>query len=105
MAANLLHTKLSHSGFRTVTTATGRSVHRRPATAPLVLLAGAARARVVPPDVGSIAPWFTAAGTGLDLPMPPEIPISCHEPSRHVHNDFFALLCADRLRAHLPGFF
>jgi hypothetical protein len=33
--------------------------------------------------------------------MLPEIPISCHEPSRHVHDDFFAFLWADWRGAHL----
>ncbi len=33
-----------------------QSVHRRPAAAPLVLLPGATRARLVPSDLGSIAP-------------------------------------------------
>jgi hypothetical protein len=33
--------------------------------------------------------------------MTPKIPISWHESSRHVHNDFFALLWADRARARL----
>ena len=44
-------------------------------TALLVFLSRAARARVVPPDLGSIAPWFTRAGTRTDLPMLSEIPI------------------------------
>jgi hypothetical protein len=32
--------------------------------------------------------------------MLPKVPISCHEPSRHVHDDFFALLWANRFGAH-----
>jgi hypothetical protein len=40
-------------------------------------------------------------GTGTDLPMRPEIAIRPQQPSRHVHDDFFALLRADRLGAHL----
>jgi hypothetical protein len=33
-----------------------------------------------------------------------EIPLRCHEPSRHVHDNFFALLWADRLGTHLRVF-
>jgi len=33
-----------------------------------------------------------------------EIAISSHEPSRHVHDDLFALFWADRFRAHLRVF-
>ena len=51
------------------------SVQRRPAAALLVLLPGAARARVVPPELGSNSPRFTSVGTRADLPMLPEIPI------------------------------
>src|ERR1017187_8044689 len=82
----------------------GRSVHGRPTAALLVLLPGAARTRIVSPDLGSIAPSFTRVGTGTDLPMRPEIPIRSQESSRHVHDDFFALFWADRLGAHLRVF-
>ncbi len=77
------------------------SVHRRPAAAFLVLLPGAARARVVPPDLGSVAPWFARAGTRTDLPMRPKIPIRPQESRRHMHDDFFALLWAARPRPRL----
>src|ERR1035437_7668973 len=80
------------------------SVHRRPAAATLVLLPGAARARIVPPALGSAAPWHRRGGPGTDLPMRPEIAIRPQQPSRHVHDDFFALLWADRLGAHLRVF-
>lgn len=36
---------------------TGFSVHRRPAAAPLVLLPGTARARIVPADLGDPRNW------------------------------------------------
>src|ERR1035438_7710597 len=56
----------------------------------------------------SARPWEHCAearvcesGAYMALPMLPEISISCHEPSRHVHNDFFVLLWADRLGAHV----
>ena len=71
------------------------AVHRRPAAASLVFLSRAARARIIPPDLGSIAPWFTPVGTRTDLPMRPEILIRPQKPSRHVRDDFFALLRAD----------
>src|ERR1035437_4560207 len=80
------------------------SVHSRPTAAPLVFLARAARARLVPPDLGSVAPRLTRVRTRTDLPMLPEIPIRPQQPSRHVHDDFFALLWADRLGAHLRVF-
>src|ERR1039458_10471630 len=63
---------------------TGRSVHRRPAAAFLILLPGAAGTQVIPPDLGRIAPWFTRAGTWTDLTMLPEILVSAQQPSRHV---------------------
>jgi len=45
-----------------------------PATAaPLVFLPGVARARVIPPDLESIAPRVPRVGTGTDLPMCPKI--------------------------------
>lgn len=42
------------------------SVHRHPTAALLVFLAGATGARIVPPDLGSTALWFTPVGTGTD---------------------------------------
>src|ERR1035437_10792637 len=79
------------------------SVHSRPTAAPLVFLARAARARTIPPALGNIAPWFTPVGTRTALPLRPEIAIRSQQPSRHVHDDFFALR-ADRLGAHLRVF-
>src|ERR1035441_9846749 len=104
---NLFGFNYCTSGYRklqAVAAATGRSVHRRPAAAPLVLLSRAAGARIVPPDLGSIAPWFTRVCTRTDLPMRPEIAVRPQQPSRHVHDDFFALLGADRLGGHLRFF-
>src|ERR1035437_6692261 len=78
------------------------SVHARPAATPLVLLPRATRTRIVPPDLGSIAPWLGREGRAcIGLPMRPEILIPPQQPSRHVHDDFFALLRADRLGTHL----
>src|SRR5713226_7764976 len=79
------------------------SVYGRPATAALVFFPGAARARIVPTDLGS-ATKLTRVDTRVDRSMRPEIPISCHEPSRHVQDDFFVLLWAHRLGAHLRVF-
>jgi hypothetical protein len=70
----------------------------------LVFLPRAARARGVPPDFGSGAPWLRRAGTRFGLPMVPEIPICLQQPSRHVHDHIFPLLRADRLGAHLRVF-
>ena len=50
--------------------------------APLVFLPGVARARVIPPDLESIAPRVTRVGTGTDLPMCPEIAIRTQQPAR-----------------------
>src|SRR5208282_5060828 len=81
-----------------------RSVHPRPAAALLVFLAGAPPARLLPPDLGCAAPWRAPVGSGLDLPMLPEIAIRPQQPRRHAHDDFFALFRADRLGAHLRVF-
>src|ERR1019366_9204289 len=81
-----------------------RSVHRRPAAAFLVFLPRAAGTRIVPPDFGNIAPGLTRVCTRTDLPMLPEIAMRPQQSSRHVHDDFFALLWADRLGAHLRVF-
>src|SRR5450759_1856558 len=64
-----------------------KSVHGRRAAALLVLLPGAARTRVVPPDLGSIAPWLARVGTRVDLSMRPEIAIRTQQSSRHVHDE------------------
>jgi len=54
-----------------------------PATAaPLVFLPGAARARVIPLDLESIAPRVTRVGTGTELPICPEIAIRTQQPTR-----------------------
>ena len=45
----------------------------------------AARARVVPSDLGSVAPGYPV-GTRVCLPMRPEIPIRPQQPSRHVRD-------------------
>src|SRR5208282_1805082 len=79
---------------------TGASVHRRPAAAPLVFLPGTTRAQIIPPDLESIAPWFTPVGTGTDLPLRPEVPIRLQQPRRHPSNDLLPLLRADRLGTH-----
>ena len=64
------------------------SVHRRPAAAPLVLLAGAAGAHFVPTDLGGSASWFAALATEPNLPSLTKILVSAQEPSRHVRDDF-----------------
>src|ERR1019366_1217489 len=81
-----------------------KSVHGRPAAALLVLLPGAARARIIPPGLGNIAPRLARVGIGTGLPMLPEVPIRPQQSSRHVHDDFFALLWADRFGPHLRVF-
>src|ERR1039457_6681228 len=80
------------------------SVHRRPAAALFVLLPGAAGAHFIPPHFGSGAPGLRCASTRPGLPTLPEILICLQQPSRHVHDDFFALLRCNRLGAHLRVF-
>src|ERR1019366_4733010 len=80
------------------------SVHRRPAATLLVFLAGAARARVVPPNLGRVAPSRTCVDAQIGFPLLSEIPIRPQKPCRHVSDQFFTLFCADRLGAHLRVF-
>ena len=77
--------------------------HRRPAAAFLELLAGAAGSHFIPPDLGSGVLWFACEGTGTDLPMRLKILVSAQVPSRHVRDDFIAVLRCNRLGAHLRG--
>jgi len=79
-----------------ISTSSRDSVHRRPAAAPLVLLPGAARARIVPPDLGSGAPRFRSISTRPVLRLVPEVPICLQQPSRHVSLDVFPLVGTDR---------
>ena len=91
-------------GSRGGTAQGGRSIHRRPAAALLVLLPRAARTRLVPSNLGSGAPWFTCHSTRPLLPLFPEVLICLQQTSCHVNDHFFALLRADRLGAHLRVF-
>src|SRR5450759_2495394 len=81
-----------------------KSVHGRPAAAAFVFLTGAAGTRGVPANLGTAPARFRSVSTETDLPMRPEIAVRPQQPSRHVHDDFFALLWADRLSAHLRVF-
>jgi hypothetical protein len=47
---------------------TGDQFTVAPTAAPLVFLPRAAGARLVPPDLRSIAPWLARVSSGLDLP-------------------------------------
>src|SRR5208282_4699236 len=77
------------------------SVHRRPAAAFLVLLPGAARTRIVPPDLGGTPFRLTSGGSArVCSPARPEILVGSQQSRRHPSNDLLPLLRADRLGTH-----
>jgi hypothetical protein len=66
-------------------------VYSRPTTAALVFLAGTARARIVPPNLGSAAPGFAGGRSCQSLPMWLKVSVGTHYPGGHLHDDLFPL--------------
>ena len=54
-------------------------MYRRPAAATLVFLARTARARIVLPNLGSVAPRFAGVTACRALPMEPKVPVGAYD--------------------------
>src|ERR1035438_7755721 len=98
----LFMTRVPCAALSHVAEASIRSIHSRPATAFLVLLPRPTGAQLISPDLGGSAPRPRRESRArVNFSMLPEIPIGSQESRRHVHDDLFPLLPADRFSPQL----